>query len=75
MSDDWQDISTAPKDGTEVLIYQAGQHFGYDYAIGKFSARWDGDQEGGWCNRNSASRYNTPTHWMPLPSPPRYGGR
>lgn len=60
---DWQPIGTAPKDGTEVLIYQAGQTFGYDYAIGK-------QGEYGWVNRNSASCYNTPTHWMPLPSPP-----
>ena len=66
----WQPIESAPKDGTEVLIYQAGQSFGYDYAIGKFGARWEGDQEGGWGNRNSASQYNTPTRWMPLPPPP-----
>ena len=68
---EWRPIETAPMDGTEVLIFEAGQSFGYDYAIGRFLPRWDGDAIGGWSNRNSASEYNRPSHWMPLPQSPQ----
>jgi len=67
---EWQPIETAPRDGTEVLIFEARHSFGYDYAVGKFVLRWDGDTIGGWSNRNSSSAYNHPTHWQPLPLPP-----
>lgn len=69
----WKDISTAPKDGTAVLIY----------------ARWDWDAmcepedeyvalvavyigESFWtvtCNPYSDRAYK-PTHWQELPPPP-----
>jgi hypothetical protein len=66
----WQPIETAPKDGTEVLIFEKGHEFGYDYAIGKFvKPRWAGDEVGGWSNRNSTTEYNHPTHWQHLEPP------
>ncbi len=74
---EWQDISTAPRDGTHVDLYFPGK-------IGRktdwwFSRDpiWGGDGE--WiseyreCGQDLTAIYpNTkPTHWMPLPTPPQ----
>jgi hypothetical protein len=69
----WRDISTAPKDGTSVLLFSSGE---------MVVARWDADYgfvdpEGafvaplsdGW-DRAVKDHYSDPTHWMPLPAPP-----
>ena len=61
--DEWQPIETAPKDGSEILIYQDGHVFGHDFAIGRWVT------PGYWSNRNSVGEYNRPTHWKPLDSP------
>ena len=62
---EWQPISTAPKDGTWVLLYHKGAKLHEWY--------WDG---GIWTDddmRNglewSDGEYG-PTHWMPRPEPP-----
>ncbi len=63
----WQDISTAPKNGTEILVVKMG----FIPAV----AWWDVHQEG-WhhcqeCQYSDESRTSWDlTHWMPLPSPP-----
>ncbi len=56
MKADWQTIETAPKDGTRILIF-CGSH------ACTFVGQWI---KGQWVG----ARYNTPTHWMPLPEPP-----
>ena len=72
----WQDIETAPKDGSWILIpdrrYESGR---------TVMARWD-DQKYGrrpvpyWSfidervHGIGASRANQPTQWQPLPAPP-----
>ena len=63
---EWQPISTAPKDGTRVLL---SAHDWREPVIGSFrpdTGPWyHGDEETdlpyGECK---------PTHWMPLPAPP-----
>lgn len=52
----WQPIQTAPKDGTEILLYAGGSGIG----------QWD-DMLGWWSEGNFM---NNPTHWMPLPTDP-----
>lgn len=85
VGDGWQPIETAPKDGTPILIFDPTQGGPGDaawmvdgrsapllfddrrFAIGYWRV-WKNGGEWMWGNRNS-SRVS-PTHWMPLPSPP-----
>jgi len=82
--DQWQDISTAPKDGTEILAGFSND-YGYQenptiygpwtvaFVRGKWMASWDGLQV-----IESQTDFGTdykqtdiePTHWLPLPPPP-----
>lgn len=58
---EWQDIKTAPKDETSILTY----------CRGCISVRYWGegdDDEMAWQPR---IRGCFPTHWMPLPAPPK----
>lgn len=72
---EWQDIGTAPRDGTEVLAF--------DPDVGVCAVLfWD--EEGGWVSSWAGDvTYNqilvepivcSPTHWMPLPPPPAEKG-
>lgn len=67
---EWQSIETAPKDGTEVLVYDAGMIEAGMSTIQQ--AYWHRDRRylsgGEW--RVSALHRSEPSHWMPLPSPP-----
>ena len=55
----WQPIATAPKDDTDVLVL-----CGNDILIGSFcGTMW-------WIEQTSHEKRN-PTHWMPLPPPPK----
>lgn len=67
LADGWADISTAPKDGTPVLLYTA---------CGLVEACWS---SGEWENQPIYCTYSgcggpaftaQPTHWRPLPAPP-----
>lgn len=60
---EWQDIATAPKDGTQILLwYKAdGHEMGF----------WDGrcwDDGDFYDNLGSDADFS---HWMPLPPPPK----
>jgi len=63
----WQPIETAPKDGTFVLLS------GHELPV------WQGSWVGrvgrypinGWTRFNSVDIDWSPTHWMPLPEPPK----
>ena len=78
---DWQSIETAPKDGTIILL---GGGSWEDHLLGGLdsevnssaSARWVDGEYPFWCvcaleGGCSCSHYNNPTHWMPLPVPPK----
>lgn len=53
----WQPISTAPKDGTHiVLLDKIYEEVGY----------WSSDAQ----EWRGAASYITPTHWLPLPPKP-----
>lgn len=72
----WQDISTAPKDGTEIDVWLNGMGFRQT----NISWREPDEDEQPWQdNREPAFRDNTGyrvkfTHWQPLPLPPTKDG-
>ena len=67
----WKPIETAPKDGSTVILGFAGSHSEEGF--------WMNDPERnhwgeiGWFSSDAdvlCERPASPTHWMPLPSPP-----
>jgi hypothetical protein len=60
---EWQPIETAPKDGTPALFYERNT---YDYEI--HLGYYD---KGSWWNNLFEPYRFYPTHWMPLPEPPK----
>ncbi|WP_427916320.1 DUF551 domain-containing protein [Stenotrophomonas maltophilia] len=60
----WKPISSAPRDGTEVLLWDGS---------GQAVCHWDGKHWAliytGW--HAVDSQFDDPTHWMPLPEPPK----
>lgn len=60
---EWEPIETAPKDGTDVLVF-APSLYGenkFQVAYCFYGQLWEYGYEG---------TPITPTHWMPLPKPP-----
>ncbi len=66
MSDKWQPIKTAPKTGTFL---------GFDSVIGVYQAIWDKKIDEFICltswGHEKDEFFPAPTHWMPLPDPPK----
>lgn len=60
---EWQDISTAPKDGTEFLGFEEGF---IPYVVTHF--KWIDGHTGGFKNTHN---WCSPTHWKPLPTLPK----
>jgi thioesterase domain-containing protein len=63
----WLPIETAPKDGTEILIWMDGKQ--------RIVARWADAPAFGWSDwietvEGYRLRKNVITHWQPLPEPP-----
>ena len=61
----WQPIETAPKDGTEVLMFCAPDEM--VTALWSYS-HWSLVQCGSYAD--DSYLFSDPTHWMPLPAPP-----
>jgi hypothetical protein len=69
----WQPIETAPKDGTSVLVYGIweGELNAQDDECDVWKAHFFWDQ---WCvdgGEYYSQHVVDPTHWMPLPEPPK----
>lgn len=69
---EWQPIETAPKDGSHILV--GGPWMPVCEVSWHKATDWDYP---GWrCGRFGAKGYDDlgayePTHWMPLPEPPK----
>ncbi len=74
----WQPIETAPKDGTEVILFHPPENYqGIEYPARVTAGSWiEWDEtpecDGGsiWMSLDGGFREDTPTHWLPLPKIP-----
>ncbi|MCB9902368.1 MAG: DUF551 domain-containing protein [Planctomycetes bacterium] len=65
---EWQPIETAPRDGTDVLVFR-DYSSGARYAVASFDGEeWRDIGDIGWAGMDGDD--NQPTHWMPLPTGP-----
>lgn len=65
----WKPISSAPRDGTSVIVYSKEVH---DFDDPTSVSHWS-EFNNAWCFSHY-DRYlgpENPTHWMPLPEPPK----
>jgi hypothetical protein len=69
----WQPIETAPKDGSWVLLWvENNRQAIVAYWSGK--PLWDGNfwvAQGEVCSWDLENNFYHPTHWKPLPDPPK----
>lgn len=69
---EWQPIDTAPKDGTVVYVWlsvKLNKYAAFDFNMKL--AQWLADA-GEWRIEGVGGNVpQRPTHWMPLPSPPK----
>lgn len=65
---DWQPIETAPKDGEDTILFWDGKVVvGFFLDNSRTARPWKGWR----LHAGSAWPPGYPTHWMPLPEPPR----
>ena len=75
---EWQPIETAPKDGSKILLFIPSNVSRWHVSAGY----WRDDAHARkaspfWCAETSHlmgitwMRSHQPTHWMPLPAPPK----
>jgi hypothetical protein len=77
---EWQPIETAPKDGTDIIamyIHISTQIVHAAFWMSCVEGLDDPEDEGWWTydwsevSRTKMTGWMTPTHWMPLPEPPK----
>lgn len=75
---DWQPISTAPKDGTRVLLAAIGHEVGFGVweedkgrtLIAADEPYWEPYDHSSWNLEYKDGKWFEPTHWAPWPEPP-----
>lgn len=60
---EWRPIETAPKDGSDILVF-------HPESREQFVVFW---QERRWYFSPNGALKDDPSHWMPLPEPPKTG--
>jgi hypothetical protein len=75
---EWQPIETAPQDGEPILIWKPAERMVGEYMM---AAYWHDDADGfvpvggiykqGYRSSVTGTDQGYPTHWMPLPAPPK----
>ncbi len=67
---DWQPIETAPRDGTKIIAWRPA----VGVADTMYYAEYEGLTGGAWHWADDGDAPHVerqPTHWMPLPPPPK----
>lgn len=64
-ADKWMPIESAPKDGTEILLYWQGHMLAFDVGYWSTDIGFEA-----WRDSGGVKFYTDPTHWMPLPAAP-----
>lgn len=67
MSDEWLPIDSAPKDGTEVLLWMPPND---EFNWGGFMELAEYWVDSGWVGSRTHSPYDYATHWRRMPEPP-----
>lgn len=77
---EWQEIKTAPKDGTPIILavplrmegqYGVGEGRWIDAsAANEVGWWWAGESPGDYTGEPIHSYHGWATHWMPMPPPP-----
>ena len=74
---EWQPIETAPRDGTIIDVWLGdADESDLDFYCSPGSKRsanwfWYRDKFRPWAGLSQLMTFVEPTHWMPLPSPPK----
>jgi hypothetical protein len=68
MSDAWQPIETAPRDGTRILVWWRGRRSQTMVRISRCTQPHGSPYV--WVTDGTGRDTLEPTHWMPLPPPP-----
>ena len=66
----WRDISSAPKDGTEIILF-GPQYQGEPPHRLMWFAAWDNSLDMWALEGETIASPDWPTHWQPLPNPPK----
>ena len=70
----WQPIETAPRDGTRILVFDGKEINTVDYSEPYYiGINKHIEIEESWVQISDSGRATEffPTHWMPLPEPPK----
>ncbi len=74
LTDQWNPIATAPKDGSRILLWDGYPVFASWSTDAEHGSSLSGPSEAWQIFSCEDSWYsycaNSPTHWMPLPKPP-----
>lgn len=65
---DWRPIETAPKDGSPMWLYYPEAYKNDRQVVGWWV---DDIREPRWMDHCDAHDFIQPTHWQPLPEPPK----
>lgn len=70
----WKDIEGAPRDGTDLLLWVGQQRHGKPPVV--IAGYFDNGDSQGWASPENEDEWilSNPTHWQPLPTPPKGAG-